>query len=134
MKMTAAMQARSDTVRGAPPRAREGGGGSSGWRRCHSASGRSVSGRVAMSAIITSHTSIGARCPMRLLGDWCGRSCWLDSLLPGVAEAGVAGLGHSRGAVGDLEFEQDGGDVVADGLLRQHQPPGDLVVAAAGSD
>jgi hypothetical protein len=30
MKMIAALQARSDTVRGAPPRAREGGGGSSG--------------------------------------------------------------------------------------------------------
>jgi hypothetical protein len=36
MKMIAAMQARSGTVRGAPPRAREGGGGSSGWMRCHS--------------------------------------------------------------------------------------------------
>ena len=49
MKMIAAMQARSATVRGTPPRAREGGGGSSGWMRCHSASGRSLSARVVMS-------------------------------------------------------------------------------------
>jgi hypothetical protein len=49
MKMIAAMQARSDTVRGAPPRAWEGGGGSRGWMRCHSASGRSLSARVVMS-------------------------------------------------------------------------------------
>ena len=39
MKMIAAMQARSDTVRGAPPRAWEGGGGSKGWMRCHNWSG-----------------------------------------------------------------------------------------------
>jgi hypothetical protein len=47
MKMIAAMQARSGTVRGAPPRAREG-GGSSGWRRRHSASGSRRSGGVDM--------------------------------------------------------------------------------------
>jgi hypothetical protein len=45
MKMIAAMQARSDTVRGAPPRACEGVGGSSGWMRCHSASGSSLVGQ-----------------------------------------------------------------------------------------
>jgi hypothetical protein len=46
MKMIAAMQARSDTVRGAPPRAREGGGGSSGCKRCHSASGSRRSAKL----------------------------------------------------------------------------------------
>ena len=49
MNRIAAMQARSDTVRGAPPRAREGGGGSSSWIRCHSASGSRRSARVVMS-------------------------------------------------------------------------------------
>ena len=48
MKMIAAMQARSGTVRGAPPRVREGGGGSSGWTRCHSWSGNRRSARVVM--------------------------------------------------------------------------------------
>jgi hypothetical protein len=48
MNTIAAMQARSGTVRGAPPRAWEGGGGSSGWTRCHSGSGRSLSARVVM--------------------------------------------------------------------------------------
>jgi len=46
MNRIAAMQARSGTVRGAPPRAWEGGGGSSGWMRCHSASGNSRSARL----------------------------------------------------------------------------------------
>jgi hypothetical protein len=41
MKMIAARQARR-ARRGAPPRAREGGGGSSGWMRCHNASSRSL--------------------------------------------------------------------------------------------
>ena len=49
MKMIAAMQGRSGTVRGAPPRAREGGGGSSGWMRCHSPLGSSLSASVVMS-------------------------------------------------------------------------------------
>jgi hypothetical protein len=48
MKMIAAMQARSDTVRGAPPRAWEGGGGSSGWMRCHNESGSRRSASVVM--------------------------------------------------------------------------------------
>ena len=48
MKMIAAMHVRSDTVRGAPPRAREGGGGRTGWTRCHNASGKSLSARVVM--------------------------------------------------------------------------------------
>jgi hypothetical protein len=48
MKMIAAMQARSGTVRGAPPRAWEGGGGSSGWMRCQSWSGSSRSARIVM--------------------------------------------------------------------------------------
>jgi hypothetical protein len=48
MKMIAAMQARSGTVRGAPPRAWEGGSGSRGWRRCHSWSGSSRSAKVVM--------------------------------------------------------------------------------------
>jgi hypothetical protein len=34
------------------------------------------------------------------------------------AEVGVAGLGHDRCPVGDLEAQQDGRDVVADSLLR----------------
>jgi hypothetical protein len=38
------MQARSGTVRGAPPRAREGGGGSSGWMRAHNAVGEEAIG------------------------------------------------------------------------------------------
>jgi hypothetical protein len=42
MKISAAIQARSGTVRGAPPRAWEGGGGNRGWMRCHSWSGSSV--------------------------------------------------------------------------------------------
>jgi hypothetical protein len=46
MKMIAAMHARSETVRGAPPRAWEGGGGSSGCRRCHNASGSRRSARL----------------------------------------------------------------------------------------
>jgi hypothetical protein len=47
MKMiAAAMHARSETVRGAPPRAWEGGGGSRGWMRCHSWSGSRRSARV----------------------------------------------------------------------------------------
>jgi hypothetical protein len=50
MKTIAAVQARSSTVRGAPPRAREGGGGSKGWIRCHSWSGSKRSARVVMSA------------------------------------------------------------------------------------
>jgi hypothetical protein len=74
MKMIAAMQARSDTVRGAPPRAWEGGGGSRGWMRCHSASGRSLSARVVMSG--DHHTTIHPvpspdevpECPFRQLG------------------------------------------------------------------
>ena len=49
MKMIAAMQGRSGTVRGTPPRAREGGGGSSGWMRCHSPLGSSLSASVVMS-------------------------------------------------------------------------------------
>jgi hypothetical protein len=49
MKMIAAMQARSETVRGAPPRAWEGGGGSRGWMRCHNWSGSSRSARAVMS-------------------------------------------------------------------------------------
>jgi hypothetical protein len=49
MKMIAAMQARSETVRGAPPRAWEGGGGNRGWIRCHSWSGSNRSARVVMS-------------------------------------------------------------------------------------
>jgi hypothetical protein len=49
MNTVAAMQARSGTVRGASPRAREG-GGSSGWMRCHSASGSRRSARVIMGA------------------------------------------------------------------------------------
>jgi hypothetical protein len=48
MKMIAAMQARSDTVRGAPPRAWEGGGGNSGWMRCQSGSGSSRSAKAVM--------------------------------------------------------------------------------------
>jgi hypothetical protein len=48
MNRIAAMQARSGTVRGAPPRAWEGGGGSRGWMRCHSASGSKRSARVVM--------------------------------------------------------------------------------------
>jgi hypothetical protein len=55
MNRTAAMQARSETVRGAPPRAREGGGGNSGRRRCHSASGSSRSARVVMAQMIAHH-------------------------------------------------------------------------------
>jgi ribosomal-protein-serine acetyltransferase len=48
MKMIAAMQARFDTVRGAPPRAWEGGVGSRGWTRCHSWSGSNRSAKVVM--------------------------------------------------------------------------------------
>jgi hypothetical protein len=46
MNKIAAMQARSGTVRGAPPRAWEGGGASRGWMRSQSASGKSRSARV----------------------------------------------------------------------------------------
>jgi hypothetical protein len=45
MNRTAAMQARSETVRGAPPRAWDG-GWQQGWMRCHSASAGSRSARV----------------------------------------------------------------------------------------
>ena len=53
MKMIAAMHARSETVRGAPPRAWEGGGGSSGCRRCHSWSGSRRSAKVVMAGEAT---------------------------------------------------------------------------------
>lgn len=49
MNTIAAMHDRSDTVRGAPPRAWEGGGGSRGWMRCHIRSGSSRSAKVVMS-------------------------------------------------------------------------------------
>ena len=52
MNRIATIQARSGTVRGAPPRAREGGGGSRAWMRCHSLSGSSRSARAVMAGII----------------------------------------------------------------------------------
>jgi hypothetical protein len=59
MNRIAAMQARSGTVRGAPPRAWEGRGGSSGWMRCHKGSGSSRSARV----VIGRGSSHAARSP-----------------------------------------------------------------------
>ena len=52
----------------------------------------------------------------------------------GLAEAGVAGRRDGGGAVPYADFQHDAGDVVADGLLGQGEPAGDLVVAAAGGD
>jgi hypothetical protein len=65
MNRTAAMQARSETVRGAPPRAWDGGGGSRGWMRCHSASGSRRSARVVMAQIIAHHRLNHAYRPTR---------------------------------------------------------------------
>jgi hypothetical protein len=48
VKTSAATQLRSGMRRGTPPRGRGGGAGSSGWTRCHSASGRSRSTRLLM--------------------------------------------------------------------------------------
>jgi hypothetical protein len=48
MKMTAPTQLRSGTRRGTPPHGPGGGAGSSGWMRCHSASGSSRSTRLVM--------------------------------------------------------------------------------------
>jgi hypothetical protein len=63
MNRIAAMQARSGTVRGAPPRSREGGGGSSGWTRCHSWSGSRRSARLFIAGdhhtLLTAQTSSG---------------------------------------------------------------------------
>jgi hypothetical protein len=58
MKMSAATQLRSGTRRGTPPRGRGGGGGSSGWMRCHSALGRSRSTRLVMAGSIPAPVSI----------------------------------------------------------------------------
>ena len=48
MQRIAAMPARSDTVRGAPPGAWQGGGGSSGGKRCHRWSGSRRSAKLGM--------------------------------------------------------------------------------------
>jgi hypothetical protein len=46
MNTSAATQLRSGARRGTPPRGRDGGGGRSGWMRCHSSSGKSRSTRL----------------------------------------------------------------------------------------
>ena len=51
-----------------------------------------------------------------------------------VAQAGVAGPHDRLGPVGDLEFDQDVGDVVADGFLAEVQPGGDGGVGPALGD
>jgi hypothetical protein len=48
MKLSAATQLRPGTRHGTPSRGRGGGGGSRGWMRCHSSSGRSLSTRLVM--------------------------------------------------------------------------------------
>jgi ribosomal-protein-serine acetyltransferase len=64
MKMIAATQARSGTVRGAPPRAWEGGGGNSGWMRCQSGSGSSRSAKAVMAEPDTQpHTGLLTQLP-----------------------------------------------------------------------
>src|SRR5688572_8663195 len=50
----------------------------------------------------------------------------------GTAQAGGAGLGCGLGSGGDLEFGEDGGDVVADGLRSQAQAGADRGVGQAG--
>src|SRR5207344_2676923 len=56
-------------------------------------------------------------------------------VLPGLgAEAGVARDGDGGGAVGELEFGEDRGDVVAYRLFGQDEAAGDLVVAQTGGD
>src|SRR6516164_105844 len=49
----------------------------------------------------------------------------------GAAEPGVAGFDDGLGAVGDLEFGEDVGYVVADGFGAEEQLAGDVGVAAA---
>jgi hypothetical protein len=48
------------------------------------------------------------------------------------AEPGIAGADDCLCPVRDLEFGEDGGDVVGDGLGRDRHPPGDVGVPRAG--
>ena len=48
-----------------------------------------------------------------------------------LAEACVSGSGYGFGATGDVEFDEDVGDVVADCLVADHQVAGDRGVCQA---
>lgn len=50
------------------------------------------------------------------------------------AQTRVAGPDDGLGPVVDLELGEDAADVVADGLVRDGQPPGDLPVVEPGGD
>jgi hypothetical protein len=52
-----------------------------------------------------------------------------EALASLATQAGLAGPDDGLGAVGDLELEEDVGDVVADGLGAEMQAAGDLLVA-----
>jgi hypothetical protein len=103
MKMIAAMQVRSSTVRGAPPRAWEGGGGSSGWTRCHNGVGQQPVGEgghgPGSSHRQAHRPSEVPECPLR------------DATVPGRAQS----LAASR-----LWSEDEDGKGLTVGFLQNH--------------
>ena len=65
--------------------------------------------------------------------------CFLTSLADvvrvlGCAQAGVAGSDDGLSSIGDLQFGEDPGHVVAHGFRRQHETLGDGGVALALAD
>jgi hypothetical protein len=47
-----------------------------------------------------------------------------------MAEPGISGSGHGRGAIGDVQLGEHVGDVIADGLARYDKPGGDRLQPA----
>jgi hypothetical protein len=128
MNTSAATQLRSGTRRGTPPRGRGGGAWSSGWMRCHSASGRSRSTRLVMTGAIPRRPRTAQLAQRAGLGRH-GKERLASASLPVFPQQGID-QAVSPGAVAEGDLAQDALASEADAIKRLLL--GDVIRIGAG--